>query len=190
MDLIQHQYKPLITVSPSVDENDEKEKFRTYYRTVEKSDSGILINNGWTQKQTYFPYAKLSFVNIGLGPAVNVQLFWYQLDSVKGILELEEIKDNNIEGFYDKVKYSNFTFTENGKVKNEPWPIYTEFELGVSEETNRLNLLFSFENNVMAFYSIIEIRYENLMGEKFKKLLYLSFDNGAVMLPVSKEYMA
>ncbi|NCT38071.1 hypothetical protein GTW56_18405 [Bacillus sp. EB93] len=184
-DLIQHQYKPIITVSPSVDENNEREKLRTYYRTVERNESGILINHGWSESQTYFPIAKLSFLNIGLGPAVNVQLFWYQLDSVDGISKLDEISKINIDDFYEKVKYSNFTYIDNGITKNEPWQIFTDFSLGVNEDVNRLNLLLSFENNPSPFHSIIEIRYENLLGMKIKQLLYLGYDGEPNMLPVS-----
>lgn len=148
----------------------------------------MLINHGWSQHKTYYPYAKLSFRNIGLGPAINVQLFWYKLDKVKGISNFDEIKEKNIEDFYDKVEYSYFTYLENDNIKTEPWMIFTEFELGVSEENNKLNLLFSFEENVDNLHSIIEISYENLMGRKFKKLLYLGFDENPMVLPVSKEY--
>jgi hypothetical protein len=184
-DLIQLQYKPVITVSPSVDLTNEREKLRTYYRKVERNESGILINHGWQENKMCSPYAKLSFINLGLGPAVNVQLFWYQLDSVDGISNLDEItKRNTDDDFYKKVKYSNFTYIDKGITKDEPWQIFTDFSLGINEDINRLNLLFSFEKNASPFHSIIEVRYENLLGMKLKQLLYLGHEG---MLPISNE---
>lgn len=186
-DLMQNQYKPIITVTHIVDES--KEKDRTFYRSVERNQEKVLINNGWSQQPTYSPYAKLGFRNIGLGPAINVRIYWYELTRVEGLSSLEKIRETNIENFYDKVEYSNFTYVDLEKNKCEPWLIFTEFDLGVSEETNKINLLFSFENDVIPFHSIIEINYENLMGKHFKKKIYLGYDeDGPSMIPVSREY--
>ncbi|RDW18778.1 hypothetical protein [Oceanobacillus chungangensis] len=192
-DLTQHQFKPVIAVNPFIGEIDEKERLRTYDRTVERDENGYLINHGWSLHQQHISnYKTISIKNIGLGPAVNVELFWYELDSVEGLSDLKQIKEENIDNFYDKVSYSNFTFNENGNKKNEPWMIFTEFDLGISEETNKVNLLFSFENNVKELHSIIEIRYQSILGRKIKKLLYLEYDplfGEARIMPVSKDYI-
>lgn len=188
-DLMKQQYKPIITVSHLVDVADEKEKFRTYYRTVERNKEGMIVNNGFSSKPTYSPYAILSIKNIGLGPAIKNEVFWYKLDKVEGLNSLDKIKDRFIDNFYDKLSYSNFEYYENGNIKNGPWLLYTEFDLGVSEETSKLNLLFSFEENTKVLHSIIEIHYENLLGIKSKKLVYLAYENGKTSIhPVSKEY--
>ena len=189
-DLVQQQYKPVITILFLLDITDEKERFRTYYRTVQRNEKGILINNGYSSQQTYSPYTILSIKNIGLGPAVKIEIFWHNLDSIKGLSSLEEIKDINIENFYDKISCSDFEYFENNIIKREPWLLFTEFDLGISEETNKLNFLFSFDNSTKSLYSIIEIRYENLLGIKCKKLMYLSYSNSEVsVLPISKEYI-
>lgn len=189
-DLIKQQYKPVITVSYLVDVADEKEKFRTYYRTIERNDKDIIVNNGFSSKPTYYPYAILSIKNIGLGPAVKCEVFWYNLDDVEGLNSLDEIKDIAIDNFYEKVSYSYFEYFENENIKRGPWLLFTEFDLGISEETNKLNLVFSFEKNVKVLHSILEIHYENLLGVKHKKLVYLAYENGEPsMFPVSKEYL-
>ena len=189
-DLVQQQYKPIITVSPLLNITDEMEKFRTFYRTVHRNENGILINSGYSSEQTYYPYTILSIKNIGLGPAVKIEIFWYNLDSVKGLNSLEEIKEKSIDNFYDKISYSDFEYSENNLIKRKPWLLFTEFDLGISEEANRLNLLFTFEENTKSLYSIIEIQYENLLGIKHKKLMYLNYANReSSMLPVSKEYI-
>lgn len=189
-ELTRQQFKPIITISPSVDLSDEKEKQRTYYRIVEKNNNGVLINNGYSSKQSYFPYAILSIKNIGLGPAVNFGVFWYKLDSVKGLNSLDEILNKNIVDFYDVITYSAFDFEENNQIKKGPLQLFTEFDLGISDENNKLNLIFSFEENVTPFHSIVEINYENLLGAKFKKLVYLGYIETAYILPVSKEYLS
>lgn len=108
---------------------------------------------------------------------------------MEGLSSLDEIKDTSIDNFYEKVSYSYFEYYEDGNIKSGPWLLYTEFDLGISEETNTLNLVFSFENSVKCLHSIIEIHYENVLGIKQKKLMYLAYEKGkASMFPVSKEF--
>lgn len=188
-DLVKHQYKPVITISTLVDLSDEKEKDRTYYRIVERNEESILINNGYSSKPIDFINAVLSIKNIGLGPSIKNEIFWYKLKEVEGLNTLDEIEKTNINDFYEKISYVDLEYEDNGKIKNKPWLLYTEFDLGISEDTNRLNLVFKFEENVETLHSIIEIRYENLLGLKYKKLIYLGYKNKkASILPISKEY--
>lgn len=69
-DLMKQQYKPVITVSHLVDVEDEKEKFKTYYRIVERNVR-VIVNNGFSSKPTRSLDAILSIKNIGSGPAVK-----------------------------------------------------------------------------------------------------------------------
>jgi hypothetical protein len=185
--LLEHQFKPIISIGYFIDE--QKESFRSYYRIVGTNDKGIMINSGWSKRSINNPDAILSFQNIGLGPAVKVELFWYRLDKVKGIDNLNDIIDKDIDNFYDNVEYSCFTFLDNENIKTEPWLLFTEFDLGNSVETNRLNLLFSFDETIDNLHTIIEMRFEDLMGNKIKKMLYLGYINKPIVLPVSKDYL-
>lgn len=190
-DLTQYQFKPVISINPFFGEIDEREVLRTYDRNVGMDVNGNIINHGWSLHQPHFSKTLgINIKNIGLGPAVNIELFWHQLDSVKGLSDLNQIKEKNIEDFYDKVKYSNFSFVENEQIKNELWQIFKDFELGISEETNGINLLFSFESNVSEIHTIIEVRYKNILERKTKKLIYLGYHptEGLSILPVSKDY--
>lgn len=187
--LMHNQYKPIITVSHIVDETKEDEKERTFYRSIQRNSENILVNTGWSSQPTYSPYAKLKFSNIGLGAAINIRIYWYELKKIDGLSSLDKIRETNIENFYDRIIYSPFKYIDLDEIKCEPWLIYTEFDLGVSEETNKINLLFSFEENVASFHSIIEITYENLIGICFGRKLYLGYDEkGPFILPASREY--
>lgn len=186
--LMQAQYKPVITVSHTVDETHDNEKYRTFYRSVARKDN-ILLDTGWSQKPTFAPYAKLSFSNIGMAPALEVKLHWYDLKKINGLDSLEEFFNKDISDFYEEIDYTTFTYKKDDETKNDAMQIYTEFDLGTSPETNKLNLLFSFEKSGMPFNSIIEITYKDLIGHNYMKKLYLGYD-GVLPLyyPISKEY--
>ncbi len=193
-DLTQHQFKPVITVTPFYGEIDEREALITYDREVKKDKEGNLINSGWSLHQPISSRKRtgtISIKNIGLGPAVNFEIYWYKLDSVEGLSKLDQIKEIHIENFYDKVRYSYFTYKDKEKMKNEPWMIFTEFDLGISEENNRINMLFLFDDSVGKMHTILEFRYKNILGRKVKKLSYLGYDSTTQttsVMPVSKEY--
>ncbi|WP_087974839.1 hypothetical protein [Oceanobacillus rekensis] len=183
-ELVRHQTKPLLTVNASLN---EYEGLKCFYRSVERNDKGLLINNGYSTKPTYAPYQRLSFINIGMGAAAKVELYWYELTSVEGLEDLNNIDKRDIENFYEKVNYSNFQYVEDGELKNGDWLISPQIDLGVSEETNKMNLVFSYEKNVGSLHAIVEIRYEDLMGEKYKRLLYIGYLNSnPITLPVSE----
>lgn len=92
----------------------------------------------------------LGFRNIGLGYVINVRIYWYELIRVKGLSSLDDIGETNIENFYDKMEYSNFTNMDIEKIKCEPWLIYTEFDLKFLSE----NLFGTFITSVIAFLII------------------------------------
>lgn len=185
--LTEHQYKPILS-NTIIDLNDPKEKECTWFRTIEQTQDGVMINNGYSSKQTYYPYAILGIRNIGLGPGINIATYLWKLTSVDGIESLDKIIDTNIDNFYDKIHLDNYDYYEDDKLLNGNWQIYTDFNLGVSEMNNSLNLVFSFENISEPLHSIIEFQYENILGKRFKQYIYLNFDNSPSILPISKVY--
>lgn len=187
--LLHAQYKPVITVSHTFDEKQENEKNRTFYRAVKRKDNALL-DTGWSQEPTCYPYAKASFSNIGMAPALEVNLHWYELKGIIGLDCLEKFFNTDIENFYEKIDFSPFTYIKENEIKKDAMLIYTEFDLGISSETNKLNLMFSFEESAMPFHSIIQITYKDLLGHNYKKKLYLGHDgNSPWFYPISKEYL-
>lgn len=186
--LTEHQNKPILTNSLLIDLNDFKEKHRTFYRTIEQNSSSVMINNGYSSQATYSPYAIISLQNIGLGPAVTIETYMYRLKSVDGLQSLDEISARTIDDFYNKIHFENYEYYENGGILTNEWIIFTSFNLGIAEENNKLNLIFSFENIIEPVHCILEFRYKNVLGSKFKQYLYMSYDNEPSVLPISEIY--
>lgn len=185
--LTEQQYKPILTSTPLIDINDPKEKQYTFFRTLEQNGKGIMINNGYSSKPTYSPHAFIGLVNIGLGPAIDITTYIHKLKSVDGLESLDEIKITNIENFYDRIHFENYEYYEDGDIKsNTEWQIYTDFNLGISEQNNKLNLIFSFKNINEPVHSIIQFQYKNILGNMFKQYIYLCYDNDPSVLPISK----
>lgn len=185
--LTEHQYKSILS-NTIIDINDPKQKDHTWFRTIEQNQDSVMINNGYSSKPTYYPYAVLGIRNLGLGPAINIATYLWRLTAVDGVESLDEIIDKNIDNFYDRIHFDNYDYCEDDKLLNGNWQIYTDFNLGVSEANNGLNLVFSFENIREPLHSIIEFQYENILATRFKQYIYLNYDKSPSILPISKVY--
>lgn len=184
--LTEHQYKPILT--NSIFNTDPKEDHNTWFRTIEQNCDSKMINNGYSSKITYHPYLVIGLRNIGLGPAINIATYLYKLTSVEGLDSLGEIAKTNIDNFYDKIHFENYKYYENDKILSGKWQIYTDFNLGISAENNLLNLVFSFENIIEPLHSIIELQYENILGNRYRQLIYMSYTTEPSLMPISKIY--
>lgn len=185
--LIEHQYKPILTISVGY-VNDPKEVQSTFFRTIKQNRDAVMINVGYSSKPNHLPHTIIGIKNIGLGPAINIATSIHNLTSVDGVKSLDEIAVTNIENFYDKMHFDNYKYYENEKILNGNWQIYTDFDLGISDENNKLNLAFSFENIKEPLHSIIEFSYENILGHRYKQFMYMSYITKPSFLPISKIY--
>lgn len=188
--LTEHQYKPIITTTiiPEENVNAPEESHRTFYRTIKQDKNSTMLNDGYSSTPSYAPYVALKLSNLGLGPAVNVSTLIRKLKTVDGLGDLNEISTINIENFYDKIHLENYEFIKNGATHTNDWIIYTDFNLGISNDNNKLNLVFSFEDITAPIHSIIEFQYENVLGNKYNQYLYLGYNKKASILPISKIY--
>lgn len=188
--LMEHQYKPVLYANITRPRLDATEELRMCCRIIEQNDNSEMVNNGYgnrcIQGVTYFA---IPLSNIGLGPAVEIETYMHRLKSIDGLDSLDEIVIKSTEDLYDKMKIENFSYYEDGKRIEGEWRIYTDFSLGISDENNRLNFAFSFQNIKESVHSIIEFRYKGVLGNKLKQYLYIGCINGGtVIYPISRIY--
>lgn len=186
--LTEHQYKPILAISITNSINVSKENSYIWFRTIEQNHDGIMINNGYSSKPTASQYIVIQVSNIGLGPAINISPYIHKLTSVDGLRSLNEIENTNNDNFYDKIHLDNYEYYENNEILNGKWQIYTDFNLGISDENNGLNLAFYFRNIKQPIHSIIELQYENILGNRYKQFIYIGYIGKEVLLPISKVY--
>ena len=168
------------------------------YDTNWKNDSAVcrifsqdgehIINNGWSLQQPNLSnWCALKIRNIGLGPAININTFIHKLVHVQNLEKLSDISLTPIEQFYEKIKYENYSYMENGNIREDKWQIYPTFNLGISKESNSLCLVFFADRTIENMYNILEIIYQDAFGSEYKQFLYFSFIDGVPsFLPISQ----
>lgn len=171
--IMTQQIKPVLV---SEYETDWQNK-QTVYRVFSQIE-GNIVNNGWsTQKPNNNNWCALKIKNIGLGPATNINVFLYKLVSIDGVKDLTNFPQQNISDFYKKIKFQNYSYLENGIVKKDKWQVFTTFNLGISDESNSLCMVFYVDGTITSMHNILELNYQNAYGDNYRQLIYFSFIN-------------
>jgi hypothetical protein len=176
--LTEQQYKPILTCTwiTSEDLNDQKEKRRSFFKDIKQNSENVMIRTSCSGEQTSCPDVSLALINIGLGPAINIKIFIHKLKSIEGVaVSIDGFKLPNVENFYDDITFENYEYCEEDKKASGVCKIYKDFDLGISEENNRLNLNFNFQDINKNTYSILEFKYENISQTKFTQYMYLGY---------------
>ena len=180
--IMTQQIKPVLV---SEYETDWQNK-QTVYRVFSQIE-GNIVDNGWsTQKPVYLNWCALKIKNIGLGPAININAFLYKLVSIDGVKDLLNFPQQNISDFYKKIKFEKYSYLANGKVEKEKWQVFTTFNLGISDESNSLCMVFYVDGTMTTMHNILELNYQNAYGDDYRQLIYFSFiNNTSSAMPIS-----
>lgn len=189
-----------VTINKEFEKNIEHQTYRTF-----TEENGMLSSNGhyiiMGEKKLPDEF-KISFAlkvqNKGLSTAFKINIFLYELKSIAGNTELEEIRQRDYVQFYEHIKYENYQYYKNKIVTNESeeprWLLAPEYNLTVSQEGFVLYIDKSKlipENGMLSsglkeYHSILKFEFQDIYENKYYQLMYVYFSGLDLgFLPIS-----